>query len=121
MCIRWQGICLWAAVTLVHASGVFAQSNVTPEDEYRKAIKVSEDIQPLGESPFGEQISLYTGQLSFRQTDVSVAGQGPVLELSRQFQLEGKNRFSTPSWIMRSVIGKSIFRALKRLQPTEGR
>jgi YD repeat-containing protein len=57
--------------------------SVTPEDEYRKLIKVSEDIQPLGENPFGESIGLYDGSLSFEVTDVSLRGTGPTLQLGR--------------------------------------
>jgi hypothetical protein len=57
-----------------------AQS-VTPEDEYRKLIKVSEDIQLLGENPFGERIGLYDGSLSFNQTDISVPGIGPTITI----------------------------------------
>src|SRR3569623_3236998 len=81
--------CLCAVVfyaTLRH--GLRAQTNpVTPEQEYKKLIRVSEDIQPLGENPFGENISLYDGSLSFEQTDVSLAGNGPALPLRRRFNL----------------------------------
>lgn len=51
-------------VSLVHAA--------SPEDEYRKLIRVNQDIQPLGEHPFGENVSLYDGSLSFTQTDISL-------------------------------------------------
>ena len=74
--------------TFVALSALHAQT-VTPEDEYKKLIRVSEDIQPLGEHPFGESISLYDGSLSFQQTDVSASGTGPLLQLTRQFQIEG--------------------------------
>ncbi|MDW2981379.1 MAG: hypothetical protein WBG81_09410 [Rhodanobacter sp.] len=84
---RWQGICLWAVVLVSSASLCHAQSTVTPEDEYKKLIRVSEDIQPLGENPFGEQVSLYNGSLSFEQTDVSLAGNGPLLQLTRSYHL----------------------------------
>ena len=60
-----------------------AQS-VTPEDEYKKLIKVSEDIQPLGENPFGERIGLYDGSLSFNQADISVPGIGPTITIPGQ-------------------------------------
>jgi hypothetical protein len=44
--------------------GLHAQAaNVTPEDEYKKLIRVNEDIHPLGENPFGENVSLYNGSL----------------------------------------------------------
>jgi YD repeat-containing protein len=64
-----------------------AQTTVTPEDEYKKLIKVNEDIQPLGETPFGEQIGLYDGSLSFRQVDVTVPGTGPTITVARVFTL----------------------------------
>ncbi|MEP6899277.1 MAG: RHS repeat-associated core domain-containing protein [Rhodanobacter sp.] len=82
----WQGICLSAVASVSMATLCHAQSTVTPEDEYKKLIRVSEDIQPLGANPFGEQVSLYNGSLSFEQTDISLAGNGPVLQLSRSFR-----------------------------------
>lgn len=60
-----------------------------PEDEYRKLIHVNEDIQPLGEHPFGENISLFDGGLSFDQTDISLRGNGPTLEMTRHFEVYG--------------------------------
>ncbi|WP_426687234.1 hypothetical protein [Rhodanobacter ginsengiterrae] len=85
-----QGICLWAVALFALANVAHAQSTVfTPEDEYKKLIRVNEDIQPLGEHPFGENISLYDGSLSFQQTDASLSGDGPALEFSRKFQTEG--------------------------------
>lgn len=81
-----QGICLWAVVLISFASLCHAQStSVTPEDEFKQKIRVSQDIQPLGEKPFGENISLYNGSLSFTQTDVDAPGNGPDLLLTRTF------------------------------------
>ncbi|KQZ66751.1 hypothetical protein ASD55_17340 [Rhodanobacter sp. Root561] len=68
-----------------------AQSAVTPEQEYKKLIRVSEEIQPLGENPFGEQVSLYNGSLSFEQTDVSLVGNGPLLQVSRSYHPKNQN------------------------------
>ncbi|WP_429199205.1 hypothetical protein [Luteibacter sp. W1I16] len=61
---------------------------MTPEDEYKKLVKVSEDIQPLGDTPFGERISLYDGSLTFEQVDISVAGTGPMITVGRRFALQ---------------------------------
>ena len=83
---RWIVPC-W--VLLAFVSGwCHAQStgSVTPEDEYKKLIKVNQDIQPLGAHPFGENISLYDGTLSFEVTDVSVSGNGPLLQLGRSLK-----------------------------------
>jgi YD repeat-containing protein len=82
-------LCLLALLASPGFGGLHAQSTVTPEDEYKKLIRVNEDVQPLGEHPFGENISLYDGSLSFQQTDVSASGNGPLLQFSRKFQIEG--------------------------------
>ncbi len=84
------GTCLWVVVSFFCCASAHAStSTATPEDEYKKLIRVSEDIQPLGEHPFGENIGLYNGALSFEQTDVSLAGNGPLLQLTRRFGLGG--------------------------------
>lgn len=62
-------------------------SSVTFEDEYKKKLKISEDIQPLGETPFGENINTYNGAISWSQTDVTLPGTGPTLEVRRTFQI----------------------------------
>lgn len=81
------GMSMVLALALPFAAG--AQTTVKPEDEYKKLIKVNEDIQPLGDTPFGEKISLYDGSLSFAQTDVSLTGTGPALSLGRSFSFHG--------------------------------
>ncbi|HEY4093793.1 MAG TPA: hypothetical protein VGN46_19990 [Luteibacter sp.] len=78
---------LTAAAALLSLATAHAQTTVTPEDEYKKLIKVNEDIQPLGDTPFGEQISLYDGSISFRQVDVTVPGTGPTITVARTFTL----------------------------------
>lgn len=78
-----QGLWQLALVLMVFSSAGHAQSTVTPEDEYRKLTRVTEDIQTLGDTPFGEAISLYSGSLSFEQTDISAAGTGPLLQVTR--------------------------------------
>ncbi len=83
MSFKWQGTCLSAVLLVSLMPLCHAQSVVTPEEEYKKLIRVNEDIQPLGPNPFGEQVSLYNGSLSFDQTDVSLPGNGPLLQLSR--------------------------------------
>jgi len=78
---------LMGAVLAICSCSVLAQSQVTPEDEYKKLIKVNEDVQPLGETPFGESVSLYNGSLSFEQTDISLPGTGPLISVSRSYHL----------------------------------
>ncbi len=78
-----------AFISLLLPLAVHAQSTPganSPEDEYKKYIKVSDDIEPLGDAPFGERISLYDGTLSFEQTDISVPGRGPTITIGRMFK-----------------------------------
>jgi YD repeat-containing protein len=81
---RW--LALAAAAYSMGAAGQAAHT--TPEEEYRKLIRVNEDIQPLGETPFGESVSLYDGRLGFSNTDISVSGTGPAIQINRTFQIE---------------------------------
>ncbi|MDF3983654.1 hypothetical protein P3W23_16785 [Luteibacter sp. PPL554] len=81
------GMVVVAAVAMPFVAG--AQTMAKPEDEYKKLIKVNEDIQPLGDTPFGERIGLYDGSLSFNQTDISLTGTGPALSVGRTFTLHG--------------------------------
>jgi YD repeat-containing protein len=80
-------VCVSVVLGLLTANAAYAQSQTTPEVEYKKLIRVNEDIQPLGENPFGEQLSLYTGSFSFEQTDVSLPGNGLTIQLTRSFHI----------------------------------
>lgn len=51
--------------------------------DYAKKIKLYETIQPIGDTPFGENVNLYTGELTFLQTDIEFAGSGPTIVLAR--------------------------------------
>jgi len=51
-------------------------------------VKVRSTVQPLGATPFGEKINLYTGSLSFTQTDVEYPGTGPTILLTRSFNTQ---------------------------------
>jgi YD repeat-containing protein len=66
-----------------------ADTEATPSTEYTRRIKLAETVQPLGETPFGENINLYNGTVSFRQTDISYPGIGPTITLSRSFEASG--------------------------------
>ena len=81
----WQRSCLWAVALLVLAGSCHAQS-VTPDQEYQKLIQVDQNIEPLGEHPFGESISTYDGSTSFNVTDVTVRGNGPTITVGRTLQ-----------------------------------
>jgi len=77
------GVSLCLTLLFVCPYRVWSQSTVTPDQEYVQLIKVNQDIAPLGANPFGENVSAYDGALSFEETDVSLSGNGPVLQLSR--------------------------------------
>ncbi|MDE2154877.1 MAG: hypothetical protein KGJ32_03135 [Xanthomonadaceae bacterium] len=81
-----------AGIVLVLVSAPVWADN-TLEDEYQQLIKVNQDIQPLGANPFGENISLYDGSLSFEQTDIRLAGDGPLLQLSRSLKVTGTSGY----------------------------
>ena len=102
----WVRVCLAVFAVLLTTAQVWAQT-ATPEEEYKKRIKVDQDIHPLGEHPFGEDISLTYGSLSFHATDVSASGTGPLLTLRRIYRIVGEkdlpNRQSTDAfgdWIL---------------------
>ena len=90
MRVAWQRICLMAVVSAVVSPLVFAQSQPL-ETEYKKLIKVDTDISPLGATPFGENVSLYDGSLSFEQTDLTLKGTGPDIVISRTFNVTDSN------------------------------
>jgi len=94
MACRWGRVSRhgWvAAALLLVSTGLAAQQSISPELEYKKLLKVDEEIQPLGENPFGENVGLYNGSLSFSQTDISLSGTGPLLQLTRTFRITGKD------------------------------
>jgi len=79
------------AVALVSLTpSAFAQTATTnPEDEYKKLVKVNTEIQPLGETPFGESVNVFDGGLSFHVVDISIPGTGPTIEIGRTFHADG--------------------------------
>ncbi|MCI4567571.1 RHS repeat-associated core domain-containing protein [Lysobacter sp. CFH 32150] len=73
------------ALSLVAAASIDVQAaEVSPDTEYARRIKVYETVQPHGETPFGEQVNLYTGDLTFKQTDIVLEGTGPTISLVRE-------------------------------------
>ncbi|WNL47040.1 chitinase N-terminal domain-containing protein [Dyella sp. BiH032] len=87
LCGRGVRRAVLAVVLLLSSPAVWSQAgSVSLEDEYKKLIRVNEDVQPLGETPFGEQINLYDGSISFTQTDVSQKGNGLPLLFTRTFR-----------------------------------
>ena len=78
----WRSVVLLVCLSFL---GVEQAAAVTPEDEFDKRIRTSQNIQPLGETPFGENINLYNGVLNFRQLDIDQPGTGLPIQLMRTF------------------------------------
>ncbi|MBD8898557.1 RHS repeat domain-containing protein, partial [Rhodanobacter sp. DHG33] len=86
---------------LVLSVGCHAQStSATPDQEYQKLIHVDQNIEPLGEHPFGESINLYDGSLSFNVTDVTLRGNGPTITLGRTAE--------SFEWIPQGSVGPQL-------------
>lgn len=74
----------WMLLGLVQLAGSpLAAQTLVPDEDYLRRLKASETIQPVGDNPFGEQVNLYTGDLTFRQMDVLLEGNGPPIRLVR--------------------------------------
>jgi RHS repeat-associated protein len=54
--------------------------------EYAEKIKLYETVQPKGDTPFGENINMFTGELSFLHTDIEMVGKGPPIVLARGYE-----------------------------------
>ncbi|WP_154654792.1 hypothetical protein [Solimonas variicoloris] len=62
-----------------------SDDGVSPESLYEQRMKAGGTLQPLSDTPFGEQIDLYSGGITFEQTDVSLPGVGPAVAVTRSF------------------------------------
>jgi YD repeat-containing protein len=90
MTSRYGWLSSLALALLIFSFDAAAQTATTnPEEEYKKLVKVNTEIQPLGENPFGEQVNVFDGSLSFHVVDISVPGTGPTIEIGRTFHADG--------------------------------
>lgn len=76
---RLAALAALACVVFNHAHA----DEISPQSEYTRRIKSYDSVQPHGDSPFGEQVNLYTGDLSFRHADIVLEGTGPTISLVR--------------------------------------
>ncbi|MBK0018752.1 hypothetical protein [Kosakonia sp. S42] len=95
---RWRWFAF--ALALVPVVGLTQTATTNPEDEYKKLVRVDTEIQPLGDTPFGESVNVYDGSLAFHVTDISLPGNGPTIEIGRTFQADGDTtvRFNNASF-----------------------
>lgn len=73
-----------------------ANADVSPEDEFEKRLKLAQTLQPMGDSPFGETLNMFTGELGFRVDDIVVDGNGPRIVLARTALKQGRMRGFDP-------------------------
>lgn len=78
-----MGVCLALLAPQVKSQGV------EPYVEYRKRVESSQNISPLDNGLFGEQVSLYNGSTTFSVTDIDVSGNHALpVQLTRTFAVE---------------------------------
>ena len=90
------GVCLLQVVSL--ASPAVAQTS-TWKEGYKQVIPAATVDSLSADGMFGEQVSLYTGEVTFATTDVSLKGSN-ALEVSFRRKLEMNDSQSTRSWVM---------------------
>lgn len=61
-----------------------AKAQKSYADEYQNRIKSASSVQSLAETPFGENVDVYSGALSFEQTDLVLEGIGPAIRVMRK-------------------------------------
>lgn len=101
-------------IALVVAACVLSgivHADVTQADEYMKRLKIYQTVQPVGDTPFGEQINLYTGELTFNQSDVVLEGTGPTISLVR-----GKQSAQTSESVQRPAAAGSWQLSIPRIE-----
>lgn len=81
-----------AALCLSSAFNLSAQENGRYVwEEYGKRLSSGQTISPTGTDLFGDQVSLYDGGLSFKVTDVSLAGNSALpVEFTRTFTVRDR-------------------------------
>lgn len=93
--------CLSAVFVVVLLSGrVSAQGGIQPYIEYRKHTETAQNISPLDNGLFGEQVSLYNGSTNFSVTDIEAPGNGALpVRLMRRFSVEVQPQdYSIPAY-----------------------
>src|ERR1700754_1599228 len=80
------GVLCYVLSLIVLVAPACAQTLPTPDEQFQRHMKVNEDITPLGENPFGEQVGLYTGALSFDNSDIVLHGDGPDIVIGRSIE-----------------------------------
>lgn len=74
------------AVVCISAPLCAVAQSASPVDDYRRLIAVQGGVESSGADLFGDQVDLYTGQLSIQQTDIDLPGNNALpVRLTRRF------------------------------------
>ncbi|HET7415207.1 MAG TPA: hypothetical protein VFI97_05870, partial [Arthrobacter sp.] len=69
------------------------EPSVNPYEEYGKRINAAQQVAPMADSAFGDQVSLYNGATTFRVKDVSLPGNSALgVAVSRELQIQDQRK-----------------------------
>lgn len=71
------------AVTLISLSVTGNAQEKKFSEEYQNRIKSTSNISARNDAPFGENLDLYTGTVTFSQQDITLEGKGPPIRIVR--------------------------------------
>lgn len=86
----------WLAImAMLQASVAFAQSDgIYTYQEYEKSVTAARQVSPLGDAPFGERVSMFSGATEFSVTDISLPGNNALpVALGRRFVIADRNGY----------------------------
>ena len=95
---RWRPTMAWCLALWLAALAGPGHADSLAWQEYSQRIKAWQTITPLGDAPFGERMSLYTGELSFYQADITLKGRGPDLVIGRSFSPKIRNSWPSATY-----------------------
>lgn len=92
MCRILTFLCIIGASSLVCGiqPAIASGDGLSAEEAVFSRVRHGGAIESLGDNPFGEVFHAKTGQLNFRQVDISLKGAGPEIEIARTFSGAGK-------------------------------
>src|SRR3546814_10737171 len=67
------------------SGGIASAQDSTLDSEYIRRIQAAQTLPAHGETPFGEQVNAYTGDLPFVQQEFELPGTGPTIGLVRSY------------------------------------
>src|SRR3546814_5045913 len=67
------------------SGGIASAQDTTSADEDIRRIQAAQTLPAHGETPFGEQVNAYTGDLTFVQQEFELPGTGPTIGLVRSY------------------------------------